>query len=148
MAVLDHQLQSSHESARPAQHAAAPATGPGDGGEHAPQLLGESGLPAADLTPRHLEHFFVRRMGGRIVGVVGLEPAGGAALLRSLAVDSRRRGNGLGRMLVQHAEGHARELGAETLYLLTTTAERFFAARGAAARGHRGSPRLSDGSRR
>jgi len=40
------------------------------------------------------------------------------------------RGTGLGSALVAHAESHARSEGISTLYLLTTTAERFFAARG------------------
>jgi N-acetylglutamate synthase-like GNAT family acetyltransferase len=51
-------------------------------------------------------------------------------LLRSLVVRADARGTGLGSALVAHAESHARSEGISTLYLLTTTAERFFAARG------------------
>jgi len=40
------------------------------------------------------------------------------------------RGTGLGSMLVGHAEAHARRAGIRSIYLLTTTAEPFFAARG------------------
>jgi amino-acid N-acetyltransferase len=36
----------------------------------------------------------------------------------------------LGRRLVEHAEQHARERGASTVYLLTTTAESFFRSHG------------------
>ncbi len=93
-------------------------------------LLDEAGLPHADLTPAHLAHFRVLRDGDALVGVVGLEVCGEAALLRSLAVAPGRRGEGLGGRLVDVAEAHARTLGVDTLYLLTTTAAAFFAARG------------------
>jgi amino-acid N-acetyltransferase len=55
---------------------------------------------------------------------------GSSALLRSLVVTSAHRARGLGQRLVEHAEQHARERGAGTVYLLTTTAEAFFRARG------------------
>jgi amino-acid N-acetyltransferase len=58
--------------------------------------------------------------------VVGLELLGATALLRSLAVDAGARGEGSGTALVEAAEGHAIREGVETVYLLTTTAERFF----------------------
>lgn len=93
-------------------------------------LLETTGLPAADLTPAHLGSFWVVRDAGGLAGVVGLEPRGRAALLRSLAVRTDRRGRGDGRLLLAHAEAQAGTLGADSLYLLTTTAERFFAARG------------------
>jgi amino-acid N-acetyltransferase len=93
-------------------------------------LLAESSLPTSDLAPGGLAHFLVCREAGRVVGVVGLEAAGDAALLRSLVVAPERRGSGIGRGLVRRAEAHARGLGVHALYLLTTTAERFFGARG------------------
>ena len=40
------------------------------------------------------------------------------------------RGVGLGTALLQHAESYARTRGVQTLYLLTTTAKRYFEARG------------------
>jgi amino-acid N-acetyltransferase len=93
-------------------------------------LLASSGLPAADLTPAHLRSFWVVRDAEGLGGVVGLEPRGRTALLRSLAVRADRRGGGVGAELLAHAEAQARALGIAALYLLTTTAERFFAARG------------------
>jgi amino-acid N-acetyltransferase len=93
-------------------------------------LLELSGLPGGDLTPAHLDAFWIRRDATGIVGVVGLEPRGRAALVRSLAVRADGRGQGLGAALLAHAESQAGALGVETLYLLTTTADRFFAARG------------------
>jgi amino-acid N-acetyltransferase len=94
------------------------------------ELLAASGLPGEDLTPAHLDSFWVQRDATGLVGVVGIEVRGRAALLRSLAVRGDGRGHGLGAALVAHAESRAAALGADTVYLLTTTAERFFAARG------------------
>jgi amino-acid N-acetyltransferase len=93
-------------------------------------LLEDAGLPHADLTPEHLAHFLVLREGDAIVGVVGMEVRGDAGLLRSLAVAADRRGGGWATRLVDVLEARARTLGVRTLYLLTTTAEGFFARRG------------------
>lgn len=93
-------------------------------------LLAASGLTGEDLTPAHLGSFWIRRDAPGIVGVVGLEPRGRAALVRSLAVRADGRGQGLGAALLAHAESQAGALGVETLYLLTTTGETFFAAHG------------------
>ncbi|MCK7515679.1 MAG: hypothetical protein MZV70_74680 [Desulfobacterales bacterium] len=50
------------------------------------QLLSESGLPIADITAQHLQHFFGCGSGSELEGLVGLELYGEVALLRSLAV--------------------------------------------------------------
>jgi|OpeIllAssembly_1097287.scaffolds.fasta_scaffold476617_2 amino-acid N-acetyltransferase len=94
------------------------------------QLLSESSLPISDITAQHLQHFFGCGSGLELEGLVGLELYGEAALLRSLAVASSRRGSGVGSGLVAHAERHARDQGVQSLYLLTTTAEQFFLRRG------------------
>ena len=93
-------------------------------------LLADAALPHDDLTPEHLEHFLVLRDGEGIAGVVGMEVADDAGLLRSLAVPEARRGGGLAIRLVDALEERARSTGIRTLYLLTTTAEGFFARRG------------------
>jgi amino-acid N-acetyltransferase len=93
-------------------------------------LLADAALPHDDLTPEHLRHFLVLRDGDGIAGVVGMEVADDAGLLRSLAVPQDRRGGGLAARLVDALEERAREAGIRTLYLLTTTAEGFFARRG------------------
>jgi amino-acid N-acetyltransferase len=89
-------------------------------------LLVESDLPASDLTPEHLEHFFGYGPKEKAIGVVGLEIYERVALLRSLAVAKNSRGKGLGKELVAEAENYARSRGVTEIYLLTTTAERFF----------------------
>ena len=93
-------------------------------------LLETCGLPHDDLVPAHLRHFLVARDGDRVVGIVGLEPRGDAALLRSLAVAPERRNEGLGARLVDAIERHAGDNGIRTLYLLTTTAADYFDTRG------------------
>jgi amino-acid N-acetyltransferase len=90
------------------------------------RLLGEAGLPTADLTPPHLEHFFGCGPEHAPAGVVGLEIHGPGALLRSLVVAESARGQGCGKALVAEAERHARDCGVERVYLLTTTAAKFF----------------------
>jgi len=90
------------------------------------QLLSESRLPIEDITAQHLQHFFGCGSGLKLEGLVGLELYGEVALLRSLAVASSRRGSGVGSALIAHAERHARNQGVQSLYLLTTTAEKFF----------------------
>ncbi len=87
-------------------------------------------LPQEDITPEHLRHFLVLKEKGEIVGVVGVEVLGRFGLLRSLAVDPRWRRRGFGLYLTEKAEEHAASLKIEALYLLTMTAEGFFARRG------------------
>ena len=93
------------------------------------RLLESCALPTLDVA-QHLAHFFVAKSGGTLVGVIGMERPG---LLRSLAVAPDFRGRGVARALCSRVEAHAAQLGIRTLYLLTTAAEKFFAAAGFAA---------------
>lgn len=97
----------------------------------AQQLLAACGLPIDDLqdAANHLQLFGCRDDGG-LVGLVGLEMHGADVLLRSLAVADSARDQGLGAALVAYAEQHAANHGAQAIYLLTTSAEDFFARRG------------------
>lgn len=88
-------------------------------------LLERTHLPADGLVD-HLSTTLVARETGRIVGSAGLEVYGDGALLRSVAVDPDLQGTGLGHRLTEAATARAIELGVPALYLLTTTAERFF----------------------
>jgi len=90
------------------------------------RLLAESDLPTSDLTLEHLSHFFGCGSTQKPQGVVGLEIYGSVALLRSLAVAEKKRRRGCGKALVAEAERYAQACGVERLYLLTTTAEKFF----------------------
>jgi amino-acid N-acetyltransferase len=93
-------------------------------------LLEAEGLPAADLTEAHLPHFFFIGTDGAPNALVGLEIYGEEALLRSLVVSAAARTQGLGSVLVRHAEEYAAAHQVRALYLLTTTAESYFALRG------------------
>lgn len=93
-------------------------------------LLEACALPAFDLSDEHMRHFFYCGHGASPAGIVGVELLGKDALLRSLAVREAARGEGIGAELVAQAEAYARSRGARTMYLLTTTAARFFERRG------------------
>jgi N-acetylglutamate synthase-like GNAT family acetyltransferase len=73
-----------------------------------------------------LHGFVVAEADGVIVGVAGLEQCGSHALLRSVAVSDAWRSRGLGRALVLRILADADARGIPVLYLLTTTAERYF----------------------
>jgi amino-acid N-acetyltransferase len=93
-------------------------------------LLLDTRLAFSDLAQAHLEHFIGCGSAEALDGVVGLELYPPYALLRSLAVAPRERGRGLGERLVIEAQRHAREHGVREMYLLTTSAGRFFARAG------------------
>lgn len=93
-------------------------------------LLKAVGLPSSDLTEPLLEHFLFSGPRDAPTGLVGLELYDRVALLRSLAVRPDGQRSGLGSALLEQAEGYAYAHGVRSLYLLTTTAERFFAGRG------------------
>lgn len=93
-------------------------------------LLQAADLSAEDITPEMLEHFLVAHLDKALVGCAGLEVLGEVGLLRSVAVDEAHRGTGLGKRLVEAMEEHAKAVGVQDLYLLTTTAEGFFASLG------------------
>lgn len=92
------------------------------------ELLASNNLPIDDLGPKVM--LYGAQLGDRLVGVVGLERHGPVGLMRSLAVDQNHRGSGLGARLVEVLEDAALGLGVHSLFLLTTTAEAFFARHG------------------
>ena len=92
-------------------------------------LLEASGLPVSDLADSRPVLLGTVDAAG-LVAVVGVEVHRHSGLLRSLAVRADARGTGLGGALVDAAERSARSHGIRRLYLLTDTAEKFFARRG------------------
>ena len=91
-------------------------------------LLRAAELPHEDFA-LHVAHFLVARSGGALVGAVGAEVCGTDALLRSLVVAPEQRCAGLGGRLVNELERAADAWGVRRWWLLTTTAEAFFAKR-------------------
>jgi UDP-N-acetylmuramate: L-alanyl-gamma-D-glutamyl-meso-diaminopimelate ligase len=93
------------------------------------ELLNRVNLVTSDVSDLAHTSFFVIRSEGHIAASVGLEVYGEEAILRSLAVDPEKRGNGYGWMLADTAVEHARWRGVRRIYLLTETASDFFAAK-------------------
>lgn len=89
-------------------------------------LLIRCGLKPEGISP-HLSHFVVAVEGGVVVGTAGCEIHGGAGLFRSFAVDPHHRGRGIGTQLYRQVLAHASLKGVRDGYLLTDTAEGFFA---------------------
>jgi amino-acid N-acetyltransferase len=98
--------------------------------EAARGLLAAANLPTSDLTDEQLTTFFYCGPATAPSALIGLEIYGPDALLRSLVVNPSLRSAGLGSALVGHVEAHAAKHEVGALYLLTTTAEAFFARRG------------------
>lgn len=88
-------------------------------------LLERHGLPV-DGASAMGDSLVVARLNGRIVGAAGLELYAEGALLRSVVVDVGLQGRGLGQQLTEAALALARARNEPTVFLLTTTADRFF----------------------
>ena len=88
-------------------------------------LLVASDLPTSGVK-ESLSGFLVAESGQQIVGVVGLEQCGRYGLLRSTAVAPQWRGKHIAKQLVEQVIARAEAEGIHALYLLTTTAERYF----------------------
>ena len=88
-------------------------------------LLADAGLPSAGVE-ESFASFVVAEVGGRLVGVAGLEIHGRDGVLRSVAVDPACRGRGLGGRLTRRVLERADDAGLRRVYLLTTTAEEYF----------------------
>jgi len=93
--------------------------------EQALELLRREDLPEKGVV-EHFGHFHVVRDDGRVVGLSGLEVHGPDGLLRSVAVETAYRGQGLAASLVEASLGLARRVGLRSVYLLTTTASGYF----------------------
>jgi len=88
-------------------------------------LLKASDLPT-DGVRDNFSSFVVADDDGAITGAIGLEKYGSVALLRSAVVSPDHRGSGVGRKLIEQLLERAEEAGVDELYLLTTTAEKYF----------------------
>lgn len=109
------------------------------------RLLQEQALPREGVAD-WLDHFWLAEHHGEVVGAAGVELYGASALLRSVAVDPTWRGSGLGRLLTERALSVAQEAGAHDVYLLTTTADRYFPRLGFACIARRDAPKELESS--
>jgi amino-acid N-acetyltransferase len=87
------------------------------------RLLETCELPSNDVDA-HLHHFIVAKEEDSVVGCIGMEKEG--PLLRSLAVDPSHRNRGVAQHLSEQLLHHAKEHGEQEIFLLTTTAAKFF----------------------
>jgi amino-acid N-acetyltransferase len=88
-------------------------------------LLAAEGLPTEGVA-ENIMHFQVMDHGNGVIAIAGIEPHGASALLRSVVVAPEHRDRGLARRLTEGMVRHARALGHDSLYLLTTDADRYF----------------------
>jgi amino-acid N-acetyltransferase len=105
--------------------------GPASGGDldGIKRLLVGSLLPSRDVGGES-QRFIVACEGGRLIGCAGLQVAGQDGLVRSMAVHWTRRNAGLGSRLHRRLLFEAVLADVRTLYVVTTTAEDFFAGHG------------------
>jgi amino-acid N-acetyltransferase len=89
------------------------------------RLLQQHHLPLDGLRD-HLATTLVARRDDQIVGSAALEIHAEGALLRSVAVIPQGQSQGLGRAVTEAAIRLAQDLQVPAIYLLTTTAERYF----------------------
>ena len=85
------------------------------GKQPAPVLADHAALVAAG-------EVWVAEAGGRAAGVLVVRPRGSALLLESVAVDPAHQGQGLGRLLIDHAERLAAEARLDAVELYTNAA--------------------------
>lgn len=92
-------------------------------------LLQSEKLPVQDLDPI-LPHFFVAEVNGVIAAAAGLEWYGDYALLRSVVTATSHRNKALASQLLVTLIQYARKNHIQQLYLITTTAEKYFEKKG------------------
>jgi amino-acid N-acetyltransferase len=90
--------------------------------------LAKSSLPVDDLDENKSLYALIKD--GDIIDTGGLEFFGDCALVRSASIKEEERGRGLGKKINRHLEKIAKDNGVQFLYLLTTTANEFFAKEG------------------
>ena len=89
------------------------------------RLLSASDLPVEGVRD-NFSSFVVAEDKNEIAGAIGLESYGQVALLRSAVVSPDYRGSGIGTQMVEQLLQRAEKAGINELYLLTTTAEKYF----------------------
>ncbi|MBI5070593.1 MAG: GNAT family N-acetyltransferase [Deltaproteobacteria bacterium] len=116
----------------PAEAGVSTSIGPASGGdmEGIKLLLAAALLPSRDVVGPPGQRFILAAEGGRVLGCAGLQLAGQDALVRSMAVRWTRRNAGLGTRLHERLLHQAVLAGVRTLYVVTMTAEEFFARQG------------------
>jgi len=89
------------------------------------KLLLDNQLPTTDITENTVQ-LFVGLINNEIIGVIGLEKYKPFGLLRSLAVSDEYKNHKIGEKLIKYLFDFCFSDKIEELYLLTTTAEKYF----------------------
>ncbi len=92
----------------------------------AKEWLAAAGLPTDDLSIPHMDAFLFASERSTPVGMIGVQKYSEIGLLRSLIVDEKCRGKGLGAHLVAALESKVAAGGITELWLLTIDADPFF----------------------
>ena len=88
------------------------------------RLLEDNSLPTSDLAGKEL--YALLDEDGKLLGSGGLEIFGNKTLVRSVCIIKEMQGHGLGRIINKELEKIAAGKNIHELFLLTTTAKKFF----------------------
>lgn len=97
--------------------------------EQVRSLLATNKLPSEDLSGDACT-VFAATEGNKVIGAIGLEQYNQAGLLRSMVTDPDYRNQGIATQLVDAVFAAANREGITEMYLLTETAEHYFARKG------------------
>jgi len=89
-------------------------------------LLQASHLPTEDCAEL-AQHYCASYAGDELIAAGAIEPVAQFGLLRSVVVRKDYRGRGLARRIIAHLLDQARDEGRVAIYLLTETAQSYFA---------------------
>ena len=92
-------------------------------------LLQDNHLPTEDCAEQ-AQHYCASYAGDELIAAGAIEPVAQCGLLRSVVVREDYRGRGLARRITTHLVDQARDEGRVAIYLLTETAQTYFADRG------------------
>lgn len=88
-------------------------------------LLASNRLPTSDIDEENVE-LYIGVLNEEMIATVGIETYGKFALLRSLCVKEGYKNRTIGEALLQFIHNACQEKAIHSLFLLTTTAERYF----------------------
>lgn len=96
---------------------------------YARELLKDNELPYSDLENESVQLFSIQ-LDDQNIGIIGFEQYKKHGLLRSFVIEEQYRSKGLGAWILRDFEKMALDEGIKEFYLLTTTADKFFARNG------------------
>ena len=89
-------------------------------------LLQDNHLPTEDCAEQ-AQHYCASYAGNELIAAGAIEPVAQCGLLRSVVVREGYRGRGLAQRMTTHLLDQARDEGRVAIYLLTETAQSYFA---------------------